>query len=234
MFRKSTQETLIKAVPYVLGGTSLTSASAVTITPRGLVAEVTALTCGLVITANAAISLTIAGGTAGEVYDLSYTLSTDDGQDIADMQQVEVTTINAASVEGYSTVADFLDYAGADRIADLVADDYGRLDYGRIQSELQVASARVDNFLQKRYAVPLNVPAPIEVVDAVHAIALFGLHRWDVPENVKDRKAAALGFLSGIQKGLQELDVDAVPQSNGGPVISSPDRIFSAKTMEGF
>lgn len=233
MIRKIAGETLVKNVSFNLGGASLTNVQA-TVTPSGRVVQNVPLGVVPSVVANALVALTLSAGTAGEVYDLGLTLTTDAGETIEDLVQVHVYTLLGDGTFGYGTLVGFNAYVGEDYLEPLVADDYGRFDYDRIQQELVVASAQADTFLQKRYKTPLSLPAPEEVVRAIYDIAYYNLHRHEIPDAVKAKKAAADSFFKDIQSGNRELDLDEVPQDHGGPLVSSPDRIFSAKSMQGF
>ncbi|OEU65815.1 MAG: hypothetical protein BA863_08990 [Desulfovibrio sp. S3730MH75] len=96
------------------------------------------------------------------------------------------------------------------------------------------ASALIDTYLAKRWAVPLTEP-PRVLVDLCIDMAAYKVNRdgGAVSEDLRLRYEDALKLLKDIAKGVIDLPgMDAVsddpdqPQSAGAVVVSGPPRLF--------
>lgn len=101
---------------------------------------------------------------------------------------------------------------------------------------LERASAHVDSYLRGRYSVPLAVPCPQEVQDAVIAIAAYrimmfrGFDSSSQDSLITDRfeyytgKPGQKGWLDKLSTGQVNLDVSSDMTgtvNEGGPIVAS-------------
>jgi len=102
-----------------------------------------------------------------------------------------------------------------------------------IDARLQDASDVVDGYLQSRYALPLaTVPKVLEHYAC--DIARHLLYRGNAPDHVSERQAGVMKALERINSGAVNLGLatnDLPAVQAGGPVVSSPGRVFTTDTL---
>lgn len=115
----------------------------------------------------------------------------------------------------YATVQDMIERFGERVLIDATRgldQDRDVMDVIKINSALERASATVDSYLQRRYAVPVR-PVQLPVVDATCALARYALCQLDDTEpalQIQTARKDALKWLSDVGSGVATLDATAV------------------------
>jgi phage gp36-like protein len=137
----------------------------------------------------------------------------------------------------YATQQNLVDRFGESEIRQISdRDGDGVADAAVIAKALADASAEIDSYIGKVYALPLAT-VPARVVDLAQDIALYKLFPSNPPDDVRTRYEDARRFLETVAKGLAVLpDLEgALPAPNAAGVeVSGPDRTFSRDSMKGF
>jgi len=134
----------------------------------------------------------------------------------------------------YCTVDDILTVMGAADIGQL-SNDTGsdEVDTDIVDAVISSVSDQIDSYLRSRYSLPIlaeQVPPALRDV----AVVLCKYRLWtrrleDAPQGLKDDKAAALAYLSQVQKGSVILDW---PNTERDPhpktiLVSSKPKVFT-------
>ncbi len=121
----------------------------------------------------------------------------------------------------YATQADLERRFGAAEVADA-----GRRDPERIARALEDASAEIDAYLGRRYALPLSsVPAVIARIAC--DIARYRLWDDQAPDEVRRRYEDALRFLERVARGEVEIGVpEPAADPAAAPAYRSPPPVM--------
>lgn len=108
---------------------------------------------------------------------------------------------------------------------------------GSVDDHLTAASAQFDSYARGRYAVPLTLPAPLEVVIAVCVLAAYSIvnvrgydPRDGADNNLRTRyedltgRQGQMGWLQQLAGGKVNLDIAAdatITKHEGAPIVSS-------------
>jgi phage gp36-like protein len=112
---------------------------------------------------------------------------------------------------------------------------------GSVDDHLTAASAVVDSYARGRYKVPLTLPAPLEIVSAVCALAAYSIvnvrgfdphsgadanlrtRYEDLMGTPLSQRGGQKGWLQQLAAGLVNLDVsaDATLAHDGAPIVAS-------------
>lgn len=139
----------------------------------------------------------------------------------------------------YCAQDDILEQVQENVLINLTDDnDAGVVDSTIIARAIEDAGAMIDAYCQRRYTVPLS-PVPPMIRRLAVDLAIYNLYsRRDLmpPKVREDRQQAAVRFLEKASAGQIDLGAatPAREQSSHGVDITSPSRIFSRETMEGF
>ncbi len=138
----------------------------------------------------------------------------------------------------YATKQDLIERFGEDELVDLTdraEPPAGAIDEAVLGEALATADGQIEAHLRVRYAVPV-APVPDLLVGVAADIARYRLYTDNPPEVVSDRHKAAMKTLGDLARGIITLDATAATEaSSGGSVrISTPDRVFTSKTLKGF
>jgi len=224
-----------------LGTQAIASIVSATVTPRGRVPEVAAFSIGAQAFAGQAARLRLDGGTDGESYLITLTVTDDTGQTHeidAEFAVVDFGFEVPTLVSPYLSAQQFVDRMGLDdtvRITDITGN--GRIDAPRLTNALADAQAETDGYLAGLYAVPLAaVPALIAAI--VFDLAVARLWTGELPASVRERRDSAQRQLRDIAKRVIVLpDAAALAQAeiSAAPVLLvGGDRLFSRETLKGF
>lgn len=117
-------------------------------------------------------------------------------------------------------------------------EEIGAVDQTKVDAAIADASALIDGFLRKRYALPLSVvPAMLAPLAAsIAAWNLYGLRaEFETPERVKADHDNAVATLKLIQKGEVLLGVGE-PETAEAPdsplSVSAPGTMFGRDTLD--
>lgn len=218
---KAPSETLTERLP-VLGEFTFEGLS---VSPRGLKAG------ALLEVTRTGSDLLLAGGVAGEIYDLSVTLTLDDTSSATYDFEIHVfeALAAAADAERYATTADLIRHHGLEQVLAAGAGVSGALDPVRVAASLKAASDFIDLTLAPAYLVPLaEVPGPIKT--AVLIIAYEQLHDR-VPDDVRTNADLQRRMIKDLTKTDVPLE-GLTPRRRsevGGPIFTSPDRLFAGR-----
>ena len=134
----------------------------------------------------------------------------------------------------YATIQDFIAAGREQELVDLTdLAGTGAPDAGIVGSALDKASAMIDNYLARRYRVPLTV-VPDVVKGWALDIALYRLYREAPTEPVQVRYEDALRQLRDISTGRAVLAGVSESSETAAPEYSAPGRRFTARTLEDF
>ncbi len=139
----------------------------------------------------------------------------------------------------YATQQDLIGRIGEDALIDLTdrADPpTGAIDATVVDEALGDADAIIDGHIRVRYALPLAETPPLLKRLAVD-IAIYALHRFDVPELVAGRHSAAIDTLKGLAAGRVELPVADGSEAPAAPteaVVQAPPRRLDRGSLEGY
>ncbi len=227
--------------PFPLpAGAALASVQSVTISPRGLVAEVAPLAYSNAVTSGAVLQITLEGGTDGEEYLITAVVVDSLAEVWEDDVELRVEDFTWAIPDGagniYLTPAEYITRHGFDETVMLTdTHDVGRIDKDRLGAGLMQATAIVDGYAGKRYQVPLN-PVPEVVKGIVADITRFLLHGDNVPDVVAGRHKQARASLKDISSGAMTLSVPEVASTatGGTPDFIGPQRVFDSDSLKGF
>lgn len=225
---KSPQERLVVDLGPALGIVSVTSEA------RDLVNGSAALDLDNAIVAGRA-SLTIGGGTDGELYLITALVNTVAGD--------RDTQIELAVLDGSWSMPDggapmlsierFVDRFGLDEIILLTDAGDGRIDRKMLIGALSDAQSQAEAFLADRYTLPLGtVPPLVEMI--VADIAHARLYRREPPKNVEDAQKIAMRNLEAIASGKIKLGISAAPSTSSDPVIIAPGRLAYPDRLKGY
>lgn len=221
-------------------GASIASVQSITITARGLVAEVAALAYSNEAYNGVVLQLTLEAGTDGEEYLLTAVVVDSLGEAFEEDVELRVVDFGWAIPTGaghiYLTPAEYITRFGYDETL-LLTDTHavGRIDKDRLGARLLEATALVDGYAAKRYETPLS-PVP-EVIKGICAdLTRHMLHGDNVSDVVADRARQARSSLKDISGGNMVLAASEVTTTatSGTPDFISPARVFDCGTLEGF
>ena len=139
----------------------------------------------------------------------------------------------------YCTEADILEQLEEDILIQLTDDDdEGVVDDDMVTRAIANADAEIDSYCGTKYTVPFTTVPPILLTVSVD-IAIYNLYarRRGAPDSIKERYKDRIAFLKSVSKGeatLGEDDPDGTPSGANAPEISSSDRIFSRKKLQGW
>ncbi|MFN7400564.1 MAG: gp436 family protein [Sandaracinobacter sp.] len=223
------------------GGAAITSIIETGVTPRGRVAEVTALTIGSAIVGSTYAQLALVGGTAGELYNVRCLVADAGGNRFE--QDAEILVLDLAfrdagtATPGYLSLQAFVQRAGVDETVRLTDEaGTGVIDAARLDAALQDAQALIDSYLGARYQVPLALPAPAPIPTLTFDLAVARLYRGELPDGVEAKRDEAVRLLKDLAAGKAAIPVAPAPTTTSpAPVLVEPhDRLFSRKRMGGF
>ena len=136
----------------------------------------------------------------------------------------------------YATQQDIIDRYGDDAL--IVASDRdgdGLVDVDTVSKALADATADIDSYVARKYALPLPT-VPDVLVRICVDIAMYRLS----PEpgvGTEDRRTRyddAIAFLKDVAKGVAGLGLEESPPTSVGAVtVAGPSRVFSRNSMKG-
>ena len=223
-------------------GRPVVSIDSVSITPRGRVAEVVALSA-VAQEAGADFALvSFEGGTDGELY-LIECQAIGSAGGIAEAR-LELLCIDlswrvpGAAQPSYMDIAGFVARAGLDLSIELTDEDgRGAIVAETLEAALLDAQAEADSYLAGRYQLPLSLPAPAPLPTLVYDRALARLYKHGAPDQVLKRSDEALRRLREIGEGKAQLAVAVPPAATSpAPVLTQPGepRLFTRDALRGF
>ena len=139
----------------------------------------------------------------------------------------------------YATQADLIGRIGEESLIDLTdrADPpTGAVDAAVVAGALADADAKIDGYLRVRYALPLSEAPPALRVLAVD-LALYALHRFEVPDLIEQRYKATIAFLRDVAAGkvlLPIADGSEAPSAPSEAIVQAPPRRLDRETLEGY
>ncbi len=137
----------------------------------------------------------------------------------------------------YCTEADLLARFGEQELIELTdMDDRGIVDSAKITAAINDASAQIDAYLASRYQLPLS-NVPTELKQHCCHIARFNLYRNGAPDDVKENRNNALGFIKDVAKGIASLgvsDSSAQASTTDAVFMESDGLTFGRKNSTGF
>ncbi|MBA4779159.1 phage protein Gp36 family protein [Blastomonas sp.] len=225
---KSPQETLVEDLGLAQAIVSVTSEA------RGLVSGSASLDLDDAIVAGRA-SLSIGGGSDGELYLITALLDTIGGDRDA---QIELAVLDGSwTMPGGGapmlSIEAFVDRFGLDEIILLTDAGDGRIDRKMLIGALSDAQAQAEAYLADRYTLPLaTVPQLVEM--AIADIAHARLYRREVPKNVEDAQRIAMRNLEAIGSGKIKLGIPLAPSTSSDPVLIAPGRPVYGDRLKGY
>ncbi|MBL4802303.1 MAG: DUF1320 domain-containing protein [Emcibacter sp.] len=221
-------------------GSNIASVQSITITARGLVAAVAALTYENEAYNNNILQLTLLGGTDGEEYLITAIVVDSMGMVGEDDVELRVADFGWSVPDGaghiYLTPAEYITRFGYEETLLLTdTNDVGRIDKDRLGARLLEATAFVDGYVAKRYLTPLS-PVPEVIKGIIADLTRHALHGVSVSDVVADRARQARASLKDISGGNMVLVTTeaATTTTSGTPDFISPARVFNRGTLEGF
>jgi phage gp36-like protein len=188
-------------------------------------------------------TITVSGGTDGQDYLLTNTVTTAagltlDGFVMLRVRQPGATPTPIASV--YAQGADMIARFGAVRLVELTDSGEvrtGEINQATLQQALADADAEINGYLQSRYTLPLaTVPQMLNLLAC--DIALYRLMKERPIQAVTERYDAARNWLRDVAKGLFGLGLDAgnqvVPEGDDGPTVQANRRVFDQRRLREF
>lgn len=139
----------------------------------------------------------------------------------------------------YATLQDLIDDFGASEMVALTDREdppAGQVDTDVVDKALAGADAQINGYLAGRYALPLS-ETPDLVRDIAVALAIYALHRYEVPEQVREKHKIARAQLKDISEGRLVLDVAGkeLPGSGAtGVQVTDRDRPLDPGKLAGF
>lgn len=225
---KSPQETLVEDLGVALSVASVSSDA------RGLVSGSGALDLDDAITGGRA-TLTIGGGTDGEIYLITALLGTIAGDREA---QIELAVVDGSWTmpDGGApmlSIAAFVGRFGLDEVIRLTDAGDGRIDREMLISALSDAQAMAEAYLADRYTLPLAVvPSIVEMI--VADLAHVRLYRRELPKNVEDVQKIAMRNLEAIATGKIKLGISPAPSTSADPVVVAPGTPAYPDRLKGY
>lgn len=223
-----------------LGAETITAIQSATITARGRVAQVTALSIGAQAFAGAVARLRIDGGTDGESYLVRLRVTDTAGQSHeldGEFDVLDLTWTVPDVSTTYVSLADFVARFGVEAAVRLTDEaGTGRIDKARITGALVDAQAIADGWLAGRFSLPIS-PTPPLLATAILDLAMLRLHRGDAPAGVASAGKQAMNTLEALGKGTMTLPgTAALPAATpADPVVySTGGRQFTDNSLAGF
>lgn len=133
----------------------------------------------------------------------------------------------------YVTQQDLIDrFGNAEMLAIADRDQDQVIDIAVVAGALADASALIDSYLAKRYALPL-VAAPPALIPVAAALARHALYAANPPEDVRAAHDDAMRFLRDVAGGKAVLDIaGSEPASAAGQALTqAPARVFTSGTL---
>jgi phage gp36-like protein len=142
----------------------------------------------------------------------------------------------------YASLADLQERLG-DTVYVQLTDDAGAgvADEGKALEALQAAAGKMDGYLARRYAVPVDTAGEEALAGLLKSLMLdlaeYRLHarRWPAPEIIKEKREAAIHWLVKAGEGEVRLPCNKEIPANDGDVgaqVSGNARVLSRETME--
>ncbi len=222
-------------------GRTVAAATAVTVQPRGLVAEVQPLAATLVGPAGTSVDVDLTGGTDGEIYLVAVTATSDAGETVEGELEVLVQDLawtvppDGSAAVTYIEPSDYVARYGLDETVKLTdEDDTGRIGREALFAALADAAAEIDAHLGVRYTVPLS-PVPALIRTIAGDLARARLHRTQPTEAVALAAAEARRKLEKLAAGRMALAATPVrTDASSSPVVHAPERVFTRETLAGW
>ena len=194
--------------------------------------------------AGAELRLLLAGGVNGESYGIRVVAGTADGETLeqdGELDCVDLTWTVPDGTSTYASIADYVTRFGVDETVRLTDERRaGVIDRARLMAALINASAICDLHLAKRYSVPL-APVPPLLTGWTCDLARRRLHSVTASEEVVTAFDGALAMLRDIAKGITALPnapetggTVATGTSSDAPMVSAPDRLFTADGLKDY
>ncbi len=137
----------------------------------------------------------------------------------------------------YCTQADIQGEIGGQPLIELTDDEgLGTAHAGRITQAIGQADAEIESHLAQRYTVPLTVGLVLlrDLSITLALERLYGRRPGSLPDDRKDRIAAARKLLADLGAGRATLGEAAPVESAGEAAVFTQDRVFSRDKMTGF
>jgi phage gp36-like protein len=222
-------------------GLAIASIVSATVTPAGRVTEVTPLTLPAQSVGLTYALVTLAGGTAGELYALDVLVEYTGGNRFEAEREILVADLSfrvpGQAAPSYLSFEEFVARVGVDeavRLTDSLGT--GTIDAARLDAALIDAQATVDAYLAVRYAVPVALPAPAPIPALTFDLALARLYTHDLPANVAAKRDQALALLADIAAGKAALAglVEPTGSSPAPVLVETGERLFFRSNMRGY
>lgn len=154
--------------------------------------------------------------------------------------------LEAPPTKGYATLQQLIDRYNERDLRHITDPDAQTVNAARVVQALDDASAEIDGYLERRYALPLTaaegqrkrLPAPAVLVRCACDIAVYRMQTLRPADDIKDArqryddvvkllKAMAAGDVSIVGAALRA-DVAQVPQTQGAGMteFGSPESLF--------
>jgi phage gp36-like protein len=203
---------------------NVTSVTSISFMPRQILPMAELPTTTNIISGND-VSLSVAGGTDGEIYDVNVTAAlTGGGMGDRTFAMAVITRAWAMpdGTTGWLDVHEFIQRLGLDdTIAATDRNGSGGIDLSYLTGALIDAQAECEVFLAARYALPLSaVPSMLKA--AVYDIARSRLYPRGLPEGVAEAAKASRSNLARISKGDAMLPGVAGVQADPATTTSDP------------
>lgn len=138
----------------------------------------------------------------------------------------------------YATQQDLIDRFGQDELTQRAdRDGNGSIDAATVNRALTDADDMINGYLASRYIVPIAAPVPSLIIGIACDLARYQLYTIEATDLVRTRFEDAIARLKDIQAGRVAIPVAGIAppgSSSVGPVVSAPDRVFSADNLAGF
>ncbi len=128
----------------------------------------------------------------------------------------------------YLTEQDLINRIGAAEMLRLSdRDGDGLADAGVVEAAIDEAESAINGYLTGRYKLPLD-PVPALLKGLAADLAIYGLHPWGAPEEMRQRYKDAMTTLGKIAAGDIVLDAEKIPTvsmaqwGDSGPVLAEP------------
>lgn len=138
----------------------------------------------------------------------------------------------------YATQTDLESRFGSEELLQLSDhDNLGMVNVAVVAKAIADAEATINGYLRSTYTLPLS-GIPDELVRVCCDLARFYLYADRVTDVVQKRRDEAMSWLRDVSAGRISLGLDtqgnAAPVASGGVKFSANDRVFNAKSLDGF
>ncbi|MBZ0253606.1 MAG: DUF1320 domain-containing protein [Candidatus Methylomirabilis sp.] len=138
----------------------------------------------------------------------------------------------------YASVQDLKDWADESQLVQLTDPEGAVVVDAVVEKALEAASARIDGYLEGRYALPLaKVPAALKGHCCDLALyILWGKRPLGDSDDIRKRHEDAVRYLERVAEGRigLGLDADGGAPAAAAPMVEGPAKVFGRDNLESY